>query len=110
MEAIATGELRIEDLPREWRTLLGVEEDAPADDPSPLKMTRVRRKLLAELEWSNAQEWKGKGGTYDKIGHRAFLGVAWRTNRLEALGVATREVSIQVPADLRPVAGSVALR
>jgi predicted transcriptional regulator len=59
--------------------------------PPSLRLTRDRQKLLTEVQWVNVQPWSGQGGAYNRLGYLAFLGVAWRVNRLTDLGVSVRE-------------------
>jgi hypothetical protein len=99
IEALATGEVRFEELPREWQAILNGESDTSesttvvvdSDIPPPLKLTKDRQRILAEVEWVNSQPWAGTGGAYNRLGYLAFLGVAWRVNRLFDLGMSVRE-------------------
>jgi len=93
--AIADGREKLEDFSmdelqrflRDARATLNEHPEHPS-----LKLTRTRQKLLAELEWTNAQAWPGRSGTTDKLAYMSVLGIAWRVNRTDDVGVSVREL------------------
>jgi predicted transcriptional regulator len=129
MDALASGELRFEDLPQEWQdyldgksvlpeqssdvaVLLGSKVDElDEDDKEELaKITKDRQRILIEVEWANSQPWPGNGGAYNRLGYLAFLGIAFRVNRLFDLGVSVREFGELIGTKSKATANAVIWR
>jgi predicted transcriptional regulator len=54
----------------------------PEEDEAPLADTKTRQAVLGMLAWALEDGWKGRGGATDFHAFLAFLGVAYRANKL----------------------------
>jgi predicted transcriptional regulator len=52
------------------------------DESSERPLTSTRSKILALVEWAEAQAWTGRGGATDHQAYLAFLGAAYGANTL----------------------------
>jgi hypothetical protein len=72
----------------EGRTTVGEWEPS---GPLGQALTNTRREILAAFAWAQGQPWPGRAGTYNRLGYRAVLLIAYRVNRTTDLDISVRE-------------------